>query len=332
VDSQNVSQRGEYKGILNLIRILPHGRVRKDEVDNVIDLCGTVFNIRTAIHDAKEDSGIEGEANEERVARPLKYLESYAALICFNAYLGELKKARESYIAGSPGIDVPPPTPKIALGQSVLATVAAAVAAVATPLPLSASTLATAAASSIIVPSSSPPLESRRSGDGSSSTTTPGFSFPTFSQWMLGRKELLKAMQHLRESPEESLKVDTFIVGEYTEVFEQRNGNVLLKGSILKSDYFAGCRNKNIEQLLDGAINFRPVLRFPVAGTGIPTGEGICNILAYFSQRPYLDEKGDATLPLTLSKTYKAQSITWLNLREVISSNIIPLILSNPKG
>ena len=41
--------RGEYKGILSLIRILKRGRQVKEEVDAAIDLCGSEYNVRDAI-------------------------------------------------------------------------------------------------------------------------------------------------------------------------------------------------------------------------------------------------------------------------------------------
>lgn len=46
---------------------------------------------------------------------------------------------------------------------------------------------------------------------------------------------------------------------EPEQVMKQRDGSVLGKKTILKSDHFPGCQNKRLSPHIDGAPNYRKV-------------------------------------------------------------------------
>lgn len=90
-------ERGEFRIIQRLIKSLPNGRLIKQEVDSVIDICSDVMNLRSVINvckqkleEIKDDYKIEGHsAREYWLRRGLSALERYFFLILFNAYLHE---------------------------------------------------------------------------------------------------------------------------------------------------------------------------------------------------------------------------------------------------
>lgn len=66
---------------------------------------------------------------------------------------------------------------------------------------------------------------------------------------------------------------------DVASVINNRTGNVLGRGTILKSDHFPGCQRKGMEVMVDQAPNYRKVSGMEVYGVAIPTVEGICNVL-----------------------------------------------------
>ena len=110
-------------------------------------------------------------------------------------------------------------------------------------------------------------------------------------------------------------------------VVGSRQGDVLLKGTILKSDHFpgaqhdtssssscvgaycaifdpemcasAGCQNKRLVPILEGCPNFRQVDGLPVFGVAIPTVQGLRTVLDLLR----------TTLP-------NVETLHWSNMRE----------------
>ncbi|CAI5457453.1 unnamed protein product [Closterium sp. Yama58-4] len=72
---------------------------------------------------------------------------------------------------------------------------------------------------------------------------------------------------------------DVYLSRAPEDVIISRNGAVLGKKTILKSDHFPGCQNKRLLPHIDGAPNFRQIADLPVYGVAIPTVEGIRNVL-----------------------------------------------------
>ncbi|KAL0284473.1 UNVERIFIED_CONTAM: hypothetical protein Sangu_2826300 [Sesamum angustifolium] len=68
---------------------------------------------------------------------------------------------------------------------------------------------------------------------------------------------------------------------EPEQVIKQRDGSVLGKKTILKSDHFPGCHNKRLVPHIDGAPNYRKANSLPVHGVAIPTIDGIRNVLKH---------------------------------------------------
>lgn len=82
---------GEYRGIMNLCRVLPRGADAKNAVDLAIEQCSIIGNIREDIlkckHMAEDDSTDPSEAVAAR-RLGLHYLQRYFGLIAFKAFLG----------------------------------------------------------------------------------------------------------------------------------------------------------------------------------------------------------------------------------------------------
>ncbi|KAK4050677.1 hypothetical protein OIV83_003403 [Microbotryomycetes sp. JL201] len=87
---------GEYKIVLQLVGVLPHGKTAKKLVDRAIDNCEGVQNLRKAIYDFK----LRAEAADDQSVKHKKifhvacnYLYRYASLIVFANYLLEKSAA-----------------------------------------------------------------------------------------------------------------------------------------------------------------------------------------------------------------------------------------------
>lgn len=62
-------------------------------------------------------------------------------------------------------------------------------------------------------------------------------------------------------------------------VVGSRNGAVLGRQTVLKSDHCPGCQYLHLPERVEGAPNFREVVGFPVYGVANPTVEGIRAVL-----------------------------------------------------
>lgn len=84
-------EAGEYRGIMNLCRVLPGGAEAKTSVDKCIDACDTIGNLRDDILRCKHiaDGDIEIDDTAAAAARRLglHYLQRYFFLIAFRVYL-----------------------------------------------------------------------------------------------------------------------------------------------------------------------------------------------------------------------------------------------------
>ncbi|XP_004494491.1 uncharacterized protein [Cicer arietinum] len=86
------------------------------------------------------------------------------------------------------------------------------------------------------------------------------------------------------------------VVKEPEEVMRMREGSVLGKKTILKSDHFPGCQNKRLSPQIEGAPNYRQAESLHVHGVAIPTVDGIRNVLNHIGAR--------------------LQQVLWISLRE----------------
>jgi protein-tyrosine phosphatase len=223
ISIDNPSLRGEFRGILGLIRILKKGKVVKSEVDMAIDICGEPHNLRHAIAQAylKWETERSGNVEDgEYLKQCMNYFTRYAYIICFNSYLHDVYKGKLS-------------------------------------------------------------------------------SFIPFSSWFEKRSEILTHLDSCSKNPIPALKLYSPAASENSEVFESRHGNVLVRFSILKCDYFPGCQNKKLSPAIEGAPNYRAIDVFGVAGTAIPTESGIRNVIQEVR-----------------SKIGTSRRIFWTNLRE----------------
>ncbi|KAK1398683.1 Paladin [Heracleum sosnowskyi] len=100
---------------------------------------------------------------------------------------------------------------------------------------------------------------------------------------------------------------------EPDQVIKQRDGSVLGKKTILKSDHFPGCHKKHLSPQIDGAPNFRQAESFHVYGVAIPTTDGIRNLLDHIGAQ----------------RNGKQTQVLWINLREepVVYINGRPFVL-----
>lgn len=80
--------RSSYHVINSLLRVIPHGQEIKRMVDDAIDDCGSVLNIRTSIEDAFK-AAEKAPANEKKgyIAHGVQSLHRYFHLLVFRAFL-----------------------------------------------------------------------------------------------------------------------------------------------------------------------------------------------------------------------------------------------------
>ncbi|GAB4814185.1 hypothetical protein N2152v2_001231 [Parachlorella kessleri] len=84
---------GDYVGVRRFVRILEAGSDAKATVDNVIDVCGVLINLRTTIMRYRKPKTLdkffrpELQARHTAFQRGSSYLERYCMLIAFAAYL-----------------------------------------------------------------------------------------------------------------------------------------------------------------------------------------------------------------------------------------------------
>lgn len=147
-----------------------------------------------------------------------------------------------------------------------------------------------------------------------------------FEQWMRARPELYSILRRLlRRDPmgalgysnnpvgviKKSLKAADGRPSRMENVVATRNGEVLGRQTVLKSDHCPGCQSHYLPEILDGAPNFREVSGFPVYGVANPTIEGIRAVLERVSD-------GDSERP-----------VLWHNMREepVVYINGKPFVL-----
>jgi len=81
--------KGEWMVILKLVSILENGHVVKKQVDEAIDICSQVQNLRTTIVECREKCISGGTDANKWFKRGQNYLERYWWLILFNAYCVE---------------------------------------------------------------------------------------------------------------------------------------------------------------------------------------------------------------------------------------------------
>lgn len=90
-------QEGEYVGMRRFIRILERGIEAKSEVDEVVDACGTLINLRTSIMRYRKPKNIgkffrpEIQARHSAFQRGSAYLERYCMLVAFAVYLHQCR-------------------------------------------------------------------------------------------------------------------------------------------------------------------------------------------------------------------------------------------------
>ncbi|KAJ3335694.1 hypothetical protein HDU93_004652 [Gonapodya sp. JEL0774] len=83
---------GEYRIVMQLIAVLPYGRIAKQLTDRAVDLCDHMQNLRTAIYDFKVKLGameMRSKKWEATMEVGLNYLIRYFFLVCFAGYLLE---------------------------------------------------------------------------------------------------------------------------------------------------------------------------------------------------------------------------------------------------
>ncbi|KAF0922499.1 hypothetical protein E2562_037404 [Oryza meyeriana var. granulata] len=147
----------------------------------------------------------------------------------------------------------------------------------------------------------------------------------SFSDWMRARPELYSILRRLlRRDPMGALgyssskpalaKIVESADGRPHEmdiVAAMRNGEVLGRQTVLKSDHCPGCHNLNLSERVEGAPNFREIPGFPVYGVANPTVDGIRAVI----QR--------------ISTSKGGRPILWHNMREepVIYINGKPFVL-----
>ncbi|XP_042044508.1 paladin-like isoform X2 [Salvia splendens] len=136
---------------------------------------------------------------------------------------------------------------------------------------------------------------------------------PSASSGRAVNRGFLVSFRGKRRRFADKLMVSMLIPKEPEQVIKQRDGSVLGKKTILKSDHFPGCHNKRLLPHIDGAPNYRKASSLPVHGVAIPTIDGIRNVLTHI--RAHMNGEQIRVL--------------WISLREepVIYINSRPFVL-----
>ena len=75
---------GEYRGIMNLCRVLPKGMLSKLAVDDAIDRCTPqIGNIREDIRKCKEIAETRVSSPTRSVSRDQRHWTNYSTILCF---------------------------------------------------------------------------------------------------------------------------------------------------------------------------------------------------------------------------------------------------------
>ncbi|WFD29764.1 hypothetical protein MSPP1_000776 [Malassezia sp. CBS 17886] len=101
--------RLNYHVINSLLRVIPHGQEVKRVVDDVVDECSMITNIRGAIEDARAAAlDTDGDVREQHICSGVQSLRRYFHLILFQAYLRSarpddiMSHSFEKFVRGQP--------------------------------------------------------------------------------------------------------------------------------------------------------------------------------------------------------------------------------------
>ncbi|WFC98121.1 hypothetical protein MYAM1_000844 [Malassezia yamatoensis] len=92
-NGEDRSQRQSYHVTNSLLRVIPHGQEVKRVVDDCIDQCSTILNLRRTIEDARL-AALDAQSDAERnrhINSGIRSLQRYAHLLLFQAYLQTIK-------------------------------------------------------------------------------------------------------------------------------------------------------------------------------------------------------------------------------------------------
>lgn len=96
----NIYRDGNYKLILRLVSVLTNGKANKQRIDDVIDACAILQNLRSAIYDYKVKAETESNPKhlrESAYQTAKNYLVRYFYLIVFNEFLIEQQNATKKW-------------------------------------------------------------------------------------------------------------------------------------------------------------------------------------------------------------------------------------------
>ena len=103
-----------------------------------------------------------------------------------------------------------------------------------------------------------------------------------------------------RLSSQGELSADKADSSNVTNIVLARKGNVLVHGSIVKSDHFPGCQRMSLLPHITGAPNYRQSASdMMIYGVAIPTIEGMQQVLNFLGSKPHTSHK-----------------VLWISLRE----------------
>ncbi|CAK9092412.1 Paladin [Durusdinium trenchii] len=284
-DELTVNDDAEYGVILSLMRVLSHGIMAKKWTEGVVDKCGAVENVRRNIAENVERASTSrtSQRSAEFVERGLLNLRRYFVLVIVAAYQISVS-LDEVQDSFAQWFFCRPELKTIFNGiKGAEALQFASNTVLSAPPPEEGE-------------AALPPKDAAAPGSPSKGTPRPNTPPPV--------------------SQKEKDEHDVFAF------VARRNGMVLTKGSVLKSDHFPGCnRLKKAKVTIAGAPNFREIScsetnpqmnpDLGIFGVGIPTVEGLKGVLSHVQQ-------GD-----------EEKQIVWINLREepILYVNGRPFVL-----
>lgn len=230
--TEYVRPRLNYPVIHSLMRTIRDGAICKSIVDNVIDSCGYLYNIRYLIEHFRQVADTETNDPTERaryLGRASLNLRRYFLLIAFESYLRthSFKKYGSSIVAFTE--------------KQVRAS----------------------------LNSNNESVDIQNVNNSEGRTLREELNMETFGKW-LSRFGEIKSMSELiskQQGHEAIIPVEhnikpgdgVALSSEVSDVIERRDGSILAKGTILKFDIFPGAQKMTLPDIVDGAPNYRRI-------------------------------------------------------------------------
>ena len=271
---ESTSVTAEYSCILSLARVLKHGVRAKRWVNAILLNVGAVLNLQDMIqrHYQLANTCRTAEGKTDHVNTALEYLRAYFTLVCVAAYQIEARGLEEVRFVSHSS---PVPFPNTPCSYTEWFNARKEITTLYNKIQ-DESALRSAALDKVL---SGPPEKDDQHAPVKASP--PSLQHPTSINHQRTPKTKQEQFELERKEEQQSQEQEMLLLVAH------RDGNVLVKGTILKSDHFPGCnRLKDTKPVFEGVPNFRGLSiktlnDVRMYGMAIPTVKGMGQVLEY---------------------------------------------------